>query len=194
MLRRLRPQIDARALGLLFGLTLALGTIARAWHGPTELLDHASRWPTAALAALSANLINNLPAAVLFSAQAPPHPRALLLGLNLGPNLAITGSLSAYLWLQAAKATNAQPSIRTYSRLGLMLVPLTLAATLGALSTPLKSTTAMHRPQRVAVPAFRDMGLPRPAVLQIQYPKLPPVFPPDHDGRRHRSARLGATA
>lgn len=60
--------------------------------------------------------------------------RALLLGLNLGPNLAVTGSLSAYLWLQAAHAVGADASIRAYSRLGLALVPLTLAGALGALT------------------------------------------------------------
>ena len=79
-------------------------------------------------------LINNLPAAELLSAQTPPYPRALLLGLNLGPNLLVTGSLSGYLWLQAAHAVNAHPSIRSYTRLGLALVPLTLAGALAALT------------------------------------------------------------
>ena len=55
---------------------------------------------------------------MLFSAQQPPHPRALLLGLNLGPNLAVTGSLSAILWLQAARSVNAETSIVTYGKLG----------------------------------------------------------------------------
>jgi arsenical pump membrane protein len=40
-------------------------------------------------------IVNNLPAAVLLTPHAPPHPRALLIGLNLGPSLAVTGSLSA---------------------------------------------------------------------------------------------------
>jgi arsenical pump membrane protein len=133
-IRRLRPQLNLRVLTSLFALTVALGTLARAWHGPAELLLHRSRWPTAGLSALVSVLINNLPAAELLSTQTPPHPRALLLGLNLGPNLAITGSLSAYLWLQAARSVDAHASIRTYSRLGLVLVPLTLAGALGALT------------------------------------------------------------
>jgi arsenical pump membrane protein len=78
-------------------------------------------------------LVNNLPAAVLLSAQPAPHPNALLLGLDLGPNLAVTGSLSAVLWLQAARAVGAHASITTYTRLGLILVPLTLAAALATL-------------------------------------------------------------
>jgi arsenical pump membrane protein len=78
-------------------------------------------------------LINNLPAAVVLSAHAPAQPTALLLGLDLGPNLAVTGSLSAVLWLQAARTINSPASIVTYSRLGIVLAPATLAITLAAL-------------------------------------------------------------
>jgi arsenical pump membrane protein len=131
---RLRPQLNLRPLALLFGLAVGLGALARAWPGPAELLGHIGRWPTAGVGALSSILVNNLPAAVLLSAQPPPHPRALLLGLDLGPNLAVTGSLSAFLWLQSARAADASPSIRTYSRLGLAIAPLTLIGALGALA------------------------------------------------------------
>jgi arsenical pump membrane protein len=133
-LRRLRPRLDARALALLFALAVILGTLARTWTGPAQLLDSSGRCATATLAALGSILVNNLPAAVLFSAQPPAHPRALLLGLDLGPNLAITGSLSAFLWLQAARTVNADASIATYSKLGALLVPLTIAGTLAMLA------------------------------------------------------------
>ena len=63
----------------------------------------------------------------------PLHPRALLIGLNLGPNLAVTGSLSAFLWLRVARGLDARPSVRTYTRVGLVVVPLSMAAALGAL-------------------------------------------------------------
>ena len=75
-------------------------------------------------------LVNNLPAASVLSAQAPAHPRALLLGLDLGPNLAVSGSLSAVLWLQVARAAGAKPSVVRYSVLGLALVPLSLTLAL----------------------------------------------------------------
>jgi arsenical pump membrane protein len=133
-LRRLRPRLDLRTLTLLFALAVALGTLARAWNGPSQLLESSGQWATAAIAALGSLLVNNLPAAMLFSAQHPPHPQSLLLGLDLGPNLAITGSLSAFLWLQAARNVNADPSIRTYSKHGALLVPLTLAGALAALA------------------------------------------------------------
>ncbi len=129
-LRRLRPRLNLRALTLLFSLTVTLGTLARLYSGAARLLDAHGAWPTAAIGALASALVNNLPAAVLFSAQPPLHPHALLLGLDIGPNLAVTGSLSALLWLQAARSVEARPSIATYSRLGLPLVPLTLAGAL----------------------------------------------------------------
>jgi arsenical pump membrane protein len=132
-LRRLRPHLDARALALLFALAIGLGTVARLWHGPAHLLDSSSTWTAAGIGAVASVFVNNLPAAVLLSAQPPAHPAALLLGLDLGPNLAVTGSLSAVLWLQAVRAVDAHASITTYSRLGLLLVPATLASALAAL-------------------------------------------------------------
>jgi arsenical pump membrane protein len=132
-LRRLRPHLDPRALALLFALAIGLGTIARIWSGPAHLLDSSSTWTATGIGAVASVFVNNLPAAVLLSAQPPAHPQALLLGLDLGPNLAVTGSLSAVLWLQAARTVDAHASITTYSRLGLLLVPATLAATVAAL-------------------------------------------------------------
>ena len=71
---------------------------------------------------------------MLLAARVPAHPQALLIGLNLGPNLAVTGSLSAFLWLRVARNHGARPSARTYSLLGLVLVPVSIAASLAALS------------------------------------------------------------
>jgi arsenical pump membrane protein len=133
-LRRLRPRLNLRPLALLFALAFGLGILARSWDGPAQLLASSGQWATAGVAAVGSLFVNNLPAAVLFSAQPPPHPRALLLGLDLGPNLAVTGSLSAFLWLQAARAVNADASIATYTKLGALLVPLTLAGALTALA------------------------------------------------------------
>jgi arsenical pump membrane protein len=134
-LRRLRPQLDPRALTLLFALAVGLGTTARLWHASANLLDSGGAWTAASIGAVASVLVNNLPAAVLLSAQPTAHPDALLLGLNLGPNLVVTGSLSAILWLQAARSVDARASITTYSRLGLLLVPATLIATLATLPT-----------------------------------------------------------
>ena len=47
----------------------------------------------------------------------------------------MTGSLSALLWLRAARAVDARTSTATYTRLGLLLVPASLAATLAVSDT-----------------------------------------------------------
>jgi len=117
----------------LFGVAVALGTLGRAWSGPATLLAHLDTWATAFVAAGASVLVNNLPAASLLAARTPERPFALLIGLNLGPNLFVTGSLAWILWLRAARSAGARPSIARASRLGAVTVPLSMAAALGAL-------------------------------------------------------------
>jgi arsenical pump membrane protein len=130
---RIAAAVDVRVLGGLFALAVLLGGLGRWWHGPASLLGSLDRGETAVVGALASVLVNNLPAAVLLTPTPPVHARALLLGLNLGPNLAVTGSLSAFLWLRVARSLGARPSPLRYSRLGVVLVPLSLAAGLAAL-------------------------------------------------------------
>ncbi|MGO9320341.1 MAG: SLC13 family permease [Solirubrobacteraceae bacterium] len=120
---RLQRREVVRAVGpvVLIGLFLvcvALRVLARSWNGPAQLLAGAGRWGTTGIGALASVTINNLPAAVLLSARPVAHPSALLLGLNVGPNIAATGSLSAFLWWRAARQVNAQPSLLAFSRRG----------------------------------------------------------------------------
>ena len=113
-----------------FVFTVALGTLARHWNGPAELIDGATGPETAGLAAISTVFVNNLPSAALYSAHAVDHSRMLLLGLNVGPNLAVTGALSALLWFRAAREVDARPSLIEFSRRG---VPLSLVAMAAAI-------------------------------------------------------------
>ena len=116
------------SLAAAFVLTVALGTLARHWDGPAELIGNASGPETAGLAALSTVLVNNLPSAALYSAHAVDHSRMLLLGLNVGPNLAVTGALSALLWFRAAREVDARPSLLEFSRRGVPLALVAMAA------------------------------------------------------------------
>jgi hypothetical protein len=106
----------------LFGVAVALGPLGRVWAGPSTLLSHLDVWGTAVVAAASSVLVNNLPAASLLAARTPDRPFALLIGLNLGPNLLVTGSLAWMLWLRAARSAGAQPSIAKASRIGVLAV------------------------------------------------------------------------
>ncbi len=134
---RLQWREVVRAVGpivliSLFLVCVAVGVIARSWDGPAQLLDGAGRWGTTGIGALASVTINNLPAAVLLSAHAVAHPRALLLGLNIGPNIAVTGSLSAFLWWRAARQVNTQPSLVAFSRRGAPLAVFAILLALGA--------------------------------------------------------------
>jgi arsenical pump membrane protein len=137
--KRLRiPEVvatlDLSVLTGLFGIAVGLGTLAGTWSGPSDLMATANSWETAVIGVLGAVAVNNLPAAVLFSARLPAHPRALLVGLDLGPNLAVTGSLSALLWFRAARASGVRPSLVQVTRIGIVMVPLSIAVALAALA------------------------------------------------------------
>jgi arsenical pump membrane protein len=136
--RRGAARSAAQVLGVpvlvgLFGLAVALGTLGRTWSGPATLLTHLDAWGTAAVAAVTSVLVNNLPAASLLAARQPPHPFALLIGLNVGPNLFVTGSLAWILWLRAARNAGGHPDVRRASILGVCSVPLAMAAAVGVL-------------------------------------------------------------
>ena len=126
--------IHVPILAGLFGLAVGLGALGRVWSFPAGLLAHAASWQAATIGALASVVCNNLPAASLLAARPPPDPYALLVGLNLGPNLAVTGALSVLLWAQAARPLGARPSATRYTRLGLVLVPVSMAGALGALA------------------------------------------------------------
>lgn len=88
---------------------------------------------TAAIAggalALVSNLMNNLPAGLIAStaiAQAhPPKPviDALLIGVDLGPNLSITGSLATILWLTAIRREGEQVRFGRFLKVGAVVMP-----------------------------------------------------------------------
>jgi arsenical pump membrane protein len=91
----------------------------------------------AAIAAVLANVVNNLPATlVLLPLVAPCGPVAILavlIGVNIGPNLTYVGSLSNLLWRGVLRQQNVEASVGEYTRLGLCTVPTALVAAVLAL-------------------------------------------------------------
>jgi arsenical pump membrane protein len=92
---------------------------------------------TAALAAALANLINNLPAVLvllpLAALAGPGAILAVLIGVNVGPNLTYTGSLATLLWRRILHRHGADPSLRDFTVLGLLTVPACLVLSVLAL-------------------------------------------------------------
>jgi arsenical pump membrane protein len=125
-----------------FGLGVVVLAVRR--HGLGRAVDalvphHASLLGllgAAVLAAVLANLLNNLPAVlVLLPAVEWSHGLllAVLIGVNVGPNLTYVGSLATLLWRQILRTTDAAPATGEFVRLGALTVPLGLVAGVAAL-------------------------------------------------------------
>lgn len=88
--------------------------------------------------ALGSNLVNNLPAGLIASATVAQaaSPRivtdALLIGVDLGPNLSITGSLATILWLTAIRREGENVGFWQFLKVGAIVMPPALLAALAA--------------------------------------------------------------
>jgi arsenical pump membrane protein len=137
---------ETAPLFLLFVLGLAVVVQAVAAHGLGRLL--ASVVPGSAgfggllwmavLAAVLANVLNNLPATLVLLPALGAHPAAglvlaVLLGVNLGPNATYVGSLATLLWRRVLAGRGLLPTLREFLRLGALTVPLSLLAAVAAL-------------------------------------------------------------
>lgn len=90
------------------------------------------------LVAVGSNLINNLPAALIAAtaghAIAAPGPLigSVLIGVDLGPNLSVTGSLATILWLVAIRREGEDVRAARFLLIGSVVMPLPLLASLGS--------------------------------------------------------------
>jgi arsenical pump membrane protein len=126
---------------------LALGVVVQAVmlngmdRAMTAVLPSGSGLPAllaiAAMAAVLANVVNNLPATlVLLPLVAPGGPVAILavlIGVNIGPNLTYVGSLSNLLWRRVLRQHDVEAGVGEYTRLGLCTVPPALVVAVVAL-------------------------------------------------------------
>jgi arsenical pump membrane protein len=96
-------------------------------------------WFSGTLVAFATNLINNLPAGLIAGSTAemahiPVQVRsALLIGVDLGPNLSVTGSLATILWLVAIRREGGNVGAWTFLKLGILVMPPALLLALAAL-------------------------------------------------------------
>lgn len=106
------------------GLGAAIGRIVPSGQSLVALL----LW--AGLAALLANLVNNLPAVLVllpFAAQSGPGAvLAVLIGVNVGPNLTYVGSLATLLWRRIVQAHDHETPIQEFTLLGLLATPIAI--------------------------------------------------------------------
>ncbi len=134
---------------------LALGVVVRAVedHGLGEflrrILPDTAALPalllTAVIAAVLANLVNNLPAILVILGAGLGGPGlvlAALIGVNVGPNLTYVGSLATLLWRRTLRSRDAEPALGEFLRLGALTVPVALVGAVLALWVALQTIGA----------------------------------------------------
>jgi len=141
--RRVTPAEVVRSADLPFGaFVLALGVVVAAVVGNglgdavRPLVSQGTALPgllaVAVLAGVLANLLNNLPTVLLLlpaAAAGGPGPLlAMLIGVNVGPNLTYVGSLATLLWRRVLREHDHEPAIGEFMRLGVLTVPAAIAA------------------------------------------------------------------
>lgn len=130
---------------LIFVLGLGVVVHAAGLHGLSSAVDslipHGTGLPdllaVAALAAVLANLLNNLPATLIIlpvvAGVGHGAVLAMLIGVNVGPNLTYVGSLATLLWRRVVHAHDETVDLGEFTRLGAITVPSVLAASSVAL-------------------------------------------------------------
>ncbi|PKQ21994.1 MAG: arsenic transporter [Actinobacteria bacterium HGW-Actinobacteria-5] len=151
--RQARPAHIASAANLPFlAFVLALGIVVRAVvdNGLATAMTHIvpagdsllALLGWAGLAAVLANLVNNLPAVLILlplAAGGGAGPvLAVLIGVNVGPNLTYVGSLATLLWRRIVHAHDHEAPLGEFTLLGLLATPLAIVAAVVALWTSLQ--------------------------------------------------------
>jgi arsenical pump membrane protein len=120
-----------------------LQSIASMLHQAAAAEPRATSLGAGAIVAFASNLLNNLPtglvaATVTANADVPVQVTSgLLIGVDLGPNLSVTGSLATILWLIALRREGEAVTAWRFLKLGMVVMPpALLAALLAMMATP----------------------------------------------------------
>jgi len=120
--------VDALDVHGAASLPRALFTWAAHLHGALAPLA------VAGATAVASNVVTNLPVGLdvgkYVSATHPPHAlgAAALVGVNVGPNLTLAGSLATLLWVEVLRRHGIRISARRFAAIGLVATPAALAA------------------------------------------------------------------
>jgi arsenical pump membrane protein len=131
-------HVSWSVLALVAGLFVLVEALAKtgliAFLGNTirqaaELSATHTSWMVGVGIAFGSNLINNLPAGLIASgalqiAAVPDQvTRAALIGVDLGPNLSVTGSLATILWLAALRREGLRIGALAFLKIGVVVMP-----------------------------------------------------------------------
>jgi arsenical pump membrane protein len=144
---RFLREVSWGVIPLVAGLFVLVEALDRSGliHSLSDFLRDRARHSASLAAAagvavgVASNLINNLPAGLIAgtavqTASVPPNVAgAILIGVDLGPNLSVTGSLATILWLGALRRDGIHVKAWDFLKLGLLIMPPALLLALGGL-------------------------------------------------------------
>lgn len=96
-------------------------------------------WLSGIGVAIACNLVNNLPAGLIAGTLVQAGQvtdvikSAILIGIDLGPNLSVTGSLATILWLVVLRREGQSVSAWTFLKLGALVMTIPLLCTLATI-------------------------------------------------------------
>jgi arsenical pump membrane protein len=143
---KLAKEISWSTLALVAGLFImvdavesigALKYTQAALHWAEGLAPAIGAMVTGFSVGLANNLLNNLPLGLIAgSTLQAAHAQgllanAVLIGVDLGPNLAVTGSLATILWLIALRKEKLDVSFWGFLKVGIVVMPVAMLAALG---------------------------------------------------------------
>jgi len=108
-------------------------------HAASDRSVTAATWGTGIGLALASNLINNLPMGLITGSAVNGADvgmlvrRAATIGIDLGPNLSVTGSLATILWLTAIRREGEHVSAWTFLQFGAVVMPVALLLAVASL-------------------------------------------------------------
>jgi arsenical pump membrane protein len=118
--------------------TGAIAHLSEMLHAALAQSVAKTAWTVGIATAVADNIANNLPVGLVAGSVAAndhlptPVVGAMLIGVDLGPNLSVTGSLATILWLVALRREALHVGAWRFLRLGLLVTPPALLAALAA--------------------------------------------------------------
>ena len=139
-------EISWGTLALVAGLFIMVDAVENI--GALRYTEAALQWATRLAPAPAAlvtsftvgianNLVNNLPLGLIAGATIQAThatgliAHSILIGVDLGPNLAVTGSLATILWLIALRKEKLNVSFWDFLKVGMVAMPTALLAAVG---------------------------------------------------------------
>ena len=144
---KLAMEISWRTIVLVAGLFIMVDAVVS--MGALTLTQSALLWvqhlapaagalTTSFVVGVANNLVNNLPLGLIAGATLhAAHIKglianAVLIGVDLGPNLSVTGSLATILWLLALRKEKLDVGFWKFLRVGVLVMPIALLLSVGS--------------------------------------------------------------